>query len=94
VKTREDLDAIVGDVQHDQSREVPRRESFGARTERSAFRQFVDAVLAFSVNPGPANLERYLEASRSLEESRRPRQTRLPPHRLGDEQLAASSEAV
>jgi hypothetical protein len=93
VKTREDLDAIVGDVQHEQSRDVPRRESFGARAERSAFRQFVDAVLAFSVDPGPANLERYLAASRSLE-SRRSRQTRPQPHRLGGEQFAAPSEAV
>jgi hypothetical protein len=63
------------------------------RAERVAFRQFVDAVLAFSDDPGPANLERYLAASRSLEESRRARQTRLQPHRLG-EQLAATSEAV
>jgi hypothetical protein len=29
-----------------------------ARVERSAFRQFVEAVLAFSDDPGPANLER------------------------------------
>jgi hypothetical protein len=94
VKTREDLDAIVGDVQHEQSRGVPRRESFGARAERSAFRQFVDAVLAFSVDPGPSNLERYLAASRSLEESRRSRQTRPQPQRLGGEQFAAPSEAV
>jgi hypothetical protein len=94
VKTREDLDAIVSDVQHDRSRKVPRRESFGAREERNSVRQFVDAVLAFSVDPGPANLERYLAASRSLEESRRPKQTRLQPHRLGGEQLPAPSEAV
>jgi len=94
VKTREDLDAIVSDVQHDRSRKVPRRERFGARAERSSVRQFVEAVLAFSVDPGPANLERYLAASRSLEESRRPRQTRLQPDRLGGEQLPAPSEAV
>ena len=70
MKTREDLDAIVSDVQHDRSRKVPRRERLGARAERSSVRQFVEAVLAFSVDPGPANLERYLAASRSLEESR------------------------
>jgi hypothetical protein len=81
-------------MQHDQSSDVPRRKSFGARAERSAFRQFVDAVLTFSVDPGPANLERYLAASRSLEESRRPRQTRVQPHRLGGEPLPAPSEAV
>jgi len=34
-------------------------------------RQFVDAVQAFSDDPGPANLERYLAASRALEESKR-----------------------
>jgi hypothetical protein len=62
--------------------------------ERSTFRQFVDAVLAFSENPGPANLERYLAASRSLEESRRSRQTRPQANRLGREQFAAPSEAV
>jgi hypothetical protein len=38
--------------------------------ERSAHRQFVDAVVAFSDDPGPENLERYLAASRLLEESR------------------------
>jgi hypothetical protein len=37
---------------------------------RDALRQFVDAVVAFSDEPGPANLERYLAASRSLEEAR------------------------
>jgi len=38
--------------------------------EREAFRQFADAVLDFSDEPEPANLERYLAASRALEESR------------------------
>jgi hypothetical protein len=36
-----------------------------------AFRLFSDAVLAFSNDPGPENLERYLAASRTLEELRR-----------------------
>jgi hypothetical protein len=62
-----------------------------AHAERSALRRFVDAVLAFSKDPGPANLERYLAASRSLEESRRPGQTG-PQDRPGA--VAASSEAV
>jgi len=38
-------------------------------------REFVDAVLALSDDPGPANLRRYLAVSRELEESRRPRQS-------------------
>jgi len=38
--------------------------------ERGALQDFVDAVLALSDDPEPANLERYLAASRSLEESR------------------------
>jgi len=46
-----------------------------AHAERSAVRRFVDAVLALSDDPRPANLERYFEASRKLEESRRSRQT-------------------
>jgi hypothetical protein len=54
VKTRARLDAIVGGVQHDQPIDI---------------REFVDAVLALSDDPGPANLERYLAASRELEES-------------------------
>jgi hypothetical protein len=38
--------------------------------ERTAFQQFVAAVLALSDDPEPANVERYLEASRTLERSR------------------------
>jgi len=38
-------------------------------------REFVDAVLALSDDPGPANLQRYLAVSRELEESQRPRQS-------------------
>jgi hypothetical protein len=48
-----------------------------APVERTALQHFVAAVRAFSDDPGPANLERYLVASRELEESRRSRQT--PP---------------
>jgi hypothetical protein len=33
-------------------------------------RQFSDALLAFSDDPGPANLVRYLAASRDLERSK------------------------
>jgi hypothetical protein len=40
-------------------------------SHEAAVEYFVDAVVAFSDDPGPANLERYLRASRSLEESRR-----------------------
>jgi hypothetical protein len=39
-------------------------------SHEAAVEHFVDAVVAFSDDPGPANLERYLTASRSLEESR------------------------
>jgi hypothetical protein len=39
--------------------------------DQAAVRQFVDAVLALSDNPGPANLQRYLAVSQELEESRR-----------------------
>ncbi len=31
------------------------------------YRRFVQEVLAFAVDPGPANVERYLAASRALE---------------------------
>jgi hypothetical protein len=48
-----------------------------ARVEGSVHEQFVEAVHAFSDDPGPANLARYLAASRSLEES----QARLNPRR-------------
>ena len=44
--------------------------------ERGVFSQFVDAVLAFSDDPRPANLERYLAASRAVEEAR----TAARPH--------------
>jgi hypothetical protein len=44
--------------------------------ERSAVREFVDAVHALSEDPGPANLQRYLAVSRELDESRRPRESR------------------
>lgn len=34
------------------------------------YRRLVQAVLAFAVDPGPANVERYLAASRALEKER------------------------
>jgi len=45
-------------------------------SHETAVEQFVDAVIAFSDDPGPANLERYLKASRSLEDSRPPARNR------------------
>jgi hypothetical protein len=39
-------------------------------TAERAFRLFAEALQAFSDEPGPENLERYLAASRLLEESR------------------------
>jgi hypothetical protein len=45
-------------------------------TPERAFRLFADAVAALADDPGPENLERYLTASRRLEEAKRaPRQT-------------------
>ena len=38
---------------------------------QQANRDFIEAVIAFSVDPGPDNLGRYLDASRALEKSRR-----------------------
>jgi hypothetical protein len=40
-----------------------------ASPQGSALRRFVAAVHDFSDDPGPENLERYLEASRELEEA-------------------------
>jgi hypothetical protein len=42
-----------------------------APRERIAFRQFVEAVVDLSDDPGPENLERYLAASQALDDSRR-----------------------
>jgi len=63
VQTRAGRHAIVVPVQRKQP----------VTTTQRALRQFADAVLAFSDDPGPANLERYLAASSALEESRRAR---------------------
>jgi hypothetical protein len=40
-------------------------------TPERAFRLFADAIAALADDPGPENLERYLAASRLLEEARR-----------------------
>jgi hypothetical protein len=45
-------------------------------TARRALRQFVEAVHGLSEDPGPASLERYLAASRALEESKNPGTTK------------------
>lgn len=45
-------------------------------SHEAAVENFVDAVVAFSDDPSPTNLERYLRASRSLEESRRSEENR------------------
>lgn len=72
MKTRANLDAIVGEMQHDRAIAMQRHEKLRGPTtpDRSALQQFVEAVVAFSDEPGEANLERYLAASRSLEEAR------------------------
>jgi hypothetical protein len=41
-----------------------------ATADRDALQHFVEAVVAFSDEPSQTNLERYLAASRSLEEAR------------------------
>jgi hypothetical protein len=59
----------------------------------SAFRRFVEAVAALSDDPAPENLERYLEASRALEESRRrppPSRGRRPRAYEGEKQPASA----
>jgi len=38
-------------------------------SQSEALRQFIEVVIAFTADPGPANLERYLAASRALEVS-------------------------
>jgi hypothetical protein len=50
-------------------------------TARRELRQFVEAVRRFSEDPGPASLQRYLAASRALEEAKRPGRT-TPQSRL------------
>jgi hypothetical protein len=53
-----------------------RRIAGGLSPEPSAVRRFVDAVLAVSEDPQPENVERYLVASRALEDSRSRRKPR------------------
>jgi hypothetical protein len=56
---------MVGDMQHHQ---LSREEDSPAR--RVVVREFVAAVVAFSQDPGPENLERYLAASLALDDVR------------------------
>ena len=72
MKTRVSRAAIVGEMPDDLAIAAqPHEELVRPPTaNRDALRQFVDAVVALSDEPGPANLERYLAASRSLEEAR------------------------
>ncbi len=66
-------------------------------TARGELRRFVDAVRGFSEDPGPASLERYLAASRALEESKRegrtPPQSRLARQRSPERKNATASAA-
>jgi hypothetical protein len=66
-------------------------------TARGELRRFVDAVRGFSEDPGPANLERYLAASRALKESKRPGRTtphsRLALQRSPERKNATASTA-
>jgi hypothetical protein len=52
-------------------------------------RQFVEAVLAFSEHPQAETIERYLAASRSLEEAQRPRRGQRSPARKNATATAA-----
>jgi hypothetical protein len=52
--------------------------------EQDAVRDFVDAVLALSDDPGPTNLQHYLAVSQKLEESRR-----RPAQRRGNRLLTS-----
>ena len=45
------------------------------------YRRFVKAALGFAVDPGPANVERYLAASRALEKERFAAPQRSEPRR-------------
>jgi hypothetical protein len=38
-------------------------------SQPEALRRFIEVVIAFTADPGPVNLERYLAASRALEAS-------------------------
>ena len=62
----------MGEMQHERAIATQRHEK-GVRPateDPRTLQQFVDAVVAFSDEPGLANLERYLAASRSLEQAR------------------------
>jgi hypothetical protein len=52
------------------------------RSKRTSRDRFADAVLAFAAEPTPANVVRYLTASRALEEEPRRRRQRLARHAL------------
>jgi hypothetical protein len=60
VQTRRGRSAIVN--------AMPRNQP--APPKPAALQSFVEAVVALSDDPGPDNLQRYLAASRELEESR------------------------
>jgi hypothetical protein len=52
------------------------------RSKRARRDRFADAVLAFAAEPTPANVVRYLIASRALEDEPRRRRQRLATHAL------------
>ena len=56
--------------------------------ETLARRRFIDAVIAFGEEAGPENLERYLTASRALEDAR---QRPTPPKRRGRQAQTAAT---
>jgi hypothetical protein len=63
-----------------------------SRTSRSVEAQFKDALFAFSDDPTPSNLARYLEASRAL--PKRPRARRAPRPRVGAARISSDASPV
>jgi hypothetical protein len=71
------LDAREGEqMRHDRSDGLRRIAEEGEASETSAARRFVETVLALSDDPRPENVERYLVASRALEDLRSRREPR------------------
>jgi hypothetical protein len=67
VQTKQGAGGIVTSMQRDPS------------AHETAVERFVDAVIAFSDNPGAGTLQEYLEASIALEDLRRARQSAGTP---------------
>jgi hypothetical protein len=71
----EDAQFLAREGAHMRRERSDRSRRFAEVPKTSAMRRFVDAVVALSDDPRPDNIERYLVASRALEDFRRE-----PPH--------------